>query len=314
MEKQLVIVIGIPGSGKSHWAEGYAKAVNVLHGKNAVVVSSDEIRKELHGDVNDMIHNQETFNVMFDRTVTHLHYGDVTIFDATNLSKKKRIAFINNVKGKVGYDIDIVAVWMATPVGVCIERNAKRERKVGENVIQMMYKSFTPPGMEEGYNDIAIIATGWCDNKYTIEHYLEIADKFDQCNHHHTLTLGMHSRKASDYVAQQGGSEFLQKVALLHDLGKLTTATHKNTKGEETEELHFYQHNCTGAYDIPFYLKNEVMDDVQIAYAANLVYYHMHPLNAWKESEKAKKRDMQLLDPNFVKDLMLLHEADLYAH
>lgn len=313
MEKQLVIVIGIHGSGKSHWARCYANLMKVIKNENVTVVSSDKIRKELWGDESDMEHNQETFKTLFDRVCNSLSKGNKTVVDSTNLSKKKRIAFINNVKAKVGKDVVARAVWMATPVDVCIERNSKRERKVGENVIRMMYKSFTPPGKEEGFDFFTIMINDNNRDAHTIKHYLEVADKFDQCNHHHSLTLGGHSRKAAEYIEENGGSEFLQKVALLHDVGKLATATHKNSKGEETDELHFYQHNCTGAYEIPFYFRNR-MDDEQIAYAANLVYYHMHPLNAWRESEKARKRDMERLDPNFVKDLILLHEADLYAH
>jgi hypothetical protein len=46
----------------------------------------------------------------------------------------------------------------------------------------------------------------------------------------------------------------------------------------------------------------------------NMIYYHMHPYLAWKQSEKAKERDKRLLGEKMFNDIMLLHEADLAAH
>ena len=46
----------------------------------------------------------------------------------------------------------------------------------------------------------------------------------------------------------------------------------------------------------------------------NMIYYHMHPYLAWKQSEKAKERDKKLLGEKMFNDIMLLHEADLAAH
>ena len=40
------IMIGLPASGKDYYIEKYRK-------ENEIVVSSDEIREELFGDVND---------------------------------------------------------------------------------------------------------------------------------------------------------------------------------------------------------------------------------------------------------------------
>ena len=36
-------------------------------------------------------------------------------------------------------------VWMETPLGVCLERNRKRERKIPEHVISKMHSTFEPP-------------------------------------------------------------------------------------------------------------------------------------------------------------------------
>ena len=51
------IMIGLPGSGKDYF-------INFNKKENDVVVSSDKLREELFGDVNDQTHNNEIFNEM----------------------------------------------------------------------------------------------------------------------------------------------------------------------------------------------------------------------------------------------------------
>ena len=62
----LFITIGLPGSGKSHWASE----------QDAKVVSSDAIREELFGDVNDQNHNNEVFNEVHNRIQISLRSED----------------------------------------------------------------------------------------------------------------------------------------------------------------------------------------------------------------------------------------------
>lgn len=64
----------------------------------------------------------------------------------------------------------------------------------------------------------------------------------------------------------------------------------------------FYLHSFTG------------VTEQNIAYVTNLIYYHMHPYNEWKHSEKAHIRDKELLGADFYEDVQLLHSADLNAH
>ena len=54
------MLVGIPGSGKSTWAENNKDIVN------EVIQSSDELRKEL-GDINDQSKNEEVFNILHKR-------------------------------------------------------------------------------------------------------------------------------------------------------------------------------------------------------------------------------------------------------
>ena len=54
----MVMMVGISGSGKSYFARNVAGVINTFGG-NAKVFSSDDIRKEVYGDIYDQTHNQE---------------------------------------------------------------------------------------------------------------------------------------------------------------------------------------------------------------------------------------------------------------
>ena len=302
--KTFIMCIGLPGWGKSTWCMQQEN----LYG--TVSISTDKIREELYGSESEQGDPNKVFKIAKDRVVNSFEIFDTVILDATNIEKKHRMHFIKAIKQSVK-DVVVRAVWFAIPVDVCKERNRQRDRVVPEYVIDKMYKLFAPPGKEEGFDEFNIVLSNKCKS---IEEFLEVADSFDQQNKHHTLTLGEHVRKANEYVKEHGGSDVLCTAALLHDVGKLVTASHKNSKGEITEELHYYQHHCCGAYEIPFYLFNsETLTIDNIVYIANLVYYHMHPLREW-QSEKKRKKDEAILSKGFLKDLLLLNEGDVYAH
>lgn len=307
--KTFIMCIGLPGCGKSTWCMQQEN----LYG--TVSISTDKIREELYGSENEQGDPNKVFKIAKDRVVNGFKIFDTVILDATNIQKKHRIHFIKAIKQSVN-NVVTKAVWFATPVDICKERNFQRDRVVPEYVIDKMYKLFSPPGKEEGFDEFAFVINYdiRSNNAKTIEKFLQVADSFDQQNKHHALTLGEHVRVASQYVKQHGGSDILCTAALLHDVGKLVTASHKNSKGEITDELHYYQHHCCGAYEIPFYLFGDISLSVDdIVYIANLVYYHMHPLREWK-SDKKRKKDESLLSKEFLKDLLLLNEGDVYAH
>ena len=40
----------------------------------------------------------------------------------------------------------------------------------------------------------------------------------------------------------------------------------------------------------------------------------MHPFISWDKSEKAKEKDIRLFGDDIYNAVMMIHEADLYAH
>lgn len=130
------------------------------------------------------------------------------------------------------------------------------------------------------------------------------------------LFAELHKRIKKD-LQQRPNDFWLLIAALIHDIGKLDTKTRFNSRGVMDGECHYYNHNCAGAYKAMFYLSNIEKiwgKPCLMSYVTNLIYYHMHPYLAWKQSEKAKKRDKRLLGNELFNDIMLLHKADLAAH
>lgn len=316
MTKQIYILIGLPGCGKSTWSSNFKSET-----PNTLIVSSDAIRGELYGDENEQGNPELVFRTVFDRVIDGIRRNDVSniIVDATNIKVRDRNNVIGTIKKRAwnelkgNADFSFTAVWFAVPIEECKRRNRLRERVVPDEVIERMYKNFCPPSFMEGYDRIEIVMSDYDKDKYSLENFLNVADIFDQHNPHHTLTLGGHCRKTQEYVDLKGCSKAMSFAALIHDNGKIFTASFINGKGEETEVMHFYQHHCTGAYDSAFYAKTQGFSNEDILYIANLIYYHMHPLLQWK-NEKTMERAKLSLPEDFFNDIMLLHEGDVQAH
>ena len=301
---KLFLMIGLPASGKSTLAEQIAKS------EDAEIVSSDNIRKELYGDENIQGDNNKVFRILQERIINGLKNNKNMIYDATNISYKTRIAFLQRLNK---LEVEKIAIMVATPYEQCLIRNSQRERQVPEEVIKRMYFNFYVPQYFEGWDDIQI--------KYTNNHMFFFGDLEDieQDNPHHKLTVLEHCKKTEEILNKQNGqlSIPINLAGRLHDIGKLKTKTFINSKGKKTNIAHFYNHEKVSAYDSLFYVnlrsRIEMMKDEEFALETiKLIQWHMLP---WTEmSEKTEQKYKKLLGENFWNDLMILHKADEEAH
>lgn len=309
----ITVLVGLPASGKSTIAEK-------LENKNTVIHSSDKLREELYGDENTQEHNTDLFVELHKRIKEDLRNGKNVIYDATNINKKRRIAFLGELKN---IPCKKICICMMTPYELCLKYNSSRERKVPEEVIKRMYMNWNPPSMQEGFDEIHY-HYNYGENHETVKYRYRLTtlfegdcgiDNFPQENSHHTLTLGMHCRQANEYVVEHFPSERLLHIAaLLHDNGKVFTKTKLNAKGEEDGECHYYQHHCVGAYDSLFYTNEMKLSEEDKTYIANLIYFHMHPFTSWHQSKSVERRNKIQIGDEMYDDIMRLHEADLAAH
>ncbi|MDO4327489.1 MAG: ATP-binding protein [bacterium] len=300
---ELVVLVGLPGSGKSTYARKMRECGYQVH-------SSDEIRRELFGDEEIQKKKDKVFGILIKRVGENLEQGKSCVVDATNLGRKKRMFVLANVQE---IPCRKICVLFVTPVDICRRRNAARRRRVTDEVFDKMLRAFECPGYYEGWDEIRPV---FCQEKYRIP--IEQAENFSQDNPHHSLTLGQHMEAARKYCEEHGYSEMLQQVAEYHDCGKLYTKQFCNKKGEVTETAHYYGHENYGAYLYLTHccsegkLKYPTWEDT--LYAVQLINWHMRPLGVWRNSKKAQARDQRLLGEAFYEDLMKLHEADRAAH
>lgn len=138
----LYVAVGLPGSGKSTW--GNSK-------ENLKVHSSDLIRKELYGSESIQGDNNIIFNILHKRIEADLIAGIDCYYDATSLTAKLRRGIVRRFRPHTD---KIVALYFNEPIEVCKERNSNRERKVPNGVIDKMASRFTPPELNEGFDEI----------------------------------------------------------------------------------------------------------------------------------------------------------------
>ena len=299
------MMCGLVASGKSTRAKKLAKEYN------ATIFSSDALREELFNDVNDQEHNQELFVELHRRIKECLKSGKNACYDATNLSYKKRMAFLQELKN---IPCEKICVLMATPYEECLKRNALRERKVPDYIIARMYRQFDPPYWYEGWDYIQV--EWYSDTQFkSITDWLSSAEDFNQDNPYHSLTLDRHSEKTLDYVfivasGMDDRSIALRNAAVLHDNGKHFCKTFKNSKGDITEHAHYYNHEHVGSYNSLFYKMLCHPLDVAI-----IIRWHMQPY-FWERdnNEKLCSKYRKLWGEQLYQDIMLIHKADKSAH
>ena len=297
------MMVGLVGSGKSTYAKQLSEETN------AIVCSSDAIREELCGDENSQDNNDEVFKILHSRIKDNLKNGKNVIYDATNINSKRRRAFLSEIK-----NIPCVkkCVIMATPFEMCCIQNESRDRVVPYEVIERMYKNWNTPYWFEGWNEIEI---------KTREKYYEILDiipswvlnhmNYNQDNPHHSMTLGKHCEAVGKNLI---GNKLLCYAGLLHDCGKPFTKSFVNSKGEETDIAHYYQHHCVGAYDSLFFAYPDGVDRLDVSVLINL---HMMPYFWEKDKEhgeKTRQKYQKLWGDKLYSNVIKLHEADKKAH
>ena len=284
-----IMLVGIPGSGKSTYAKW-------LLNKNTKLFSSDAIRKELWGDENTQQEHFKVFSLMQERTLEALKNGYNVIYDATNLTRKSRRGVLSVLPAYIRKEC--VIVW--APVEACIARDAERERVVGQEVIMTMLKRFEAPFYDEGFDEIKMYISA--------QHFKDSAQYYESCkkaleiphdNPHHTLGVAEHCRLCGESLQDKDIPEVVKTAGFLHDIGKPLTKTFVNTKGELTDIAHYYGHQAAGAWLSYGFPKGDPI-------LAWLISTHMAPF--------INQKYYNSLDPLYKNWIDILHTADKEAH
>ena len=141
----VVLTIGLPGSGKTTWFKR----------RGVTPLSSDMLRTILFDDITEQRYQGLVFSTLRSllraRLIARMPWNYV---DATNLSPHERRQWIK-MAASFGYEVQ--AVFFDVPLAVCLERNAKRDRPVSEDVMQKMAERLKPPAFDEGFSKITVV-------------------------------------------------------------------------------------------------------------------------------------------------------------
>ncbi|MBR4039844.1 MAG: ATP-binding protein [Clostridia bacterium] len=310
---ELVMFVGIPASGKSTWSVSYRE-------QGYLVLSSDEIRAELMkgadpADLSDKERSQinsRVFETIRRMAAGALKNGQSVVVDATNLSRKRRMTFLDQIKRIPCRKRCILFI---VPPDICKERNRGRTgvARVSEDGMHQMLCRFECPNYWEGWDEIVPAAA-----PVPYQFPFDAIRGLDQDNPHHSLTLDEHMHAAVQLCRQQGYGEMLERVAAFHNIAKLYTRKYCNMRGEPTSDAHYLGHDNYGAY---LYLTQmccgkELAPQAfsRILYETNLINCHMRPMTCWHWTPAAFEKDRQLFGEEFISDLLALHQADRAAH
>lgn len=147
--KNLWIIAGVPGSGKSTYLANHVSPEDVI--------SRDAIRFKMLNDGDDYFANEDAvWNQFVDTIKYHLTTSKNTYVDATHLNERSRNKLLNrlNLDG-----VNINVMYFKVPLNICIDRNAQREgrAKVPTSVLNQMYASYRYPTFKERYHYKRII-------------------------------------------------------------------------------------------------------------------------------------------------------------
>lgn len=278
---KFIMLIGPAGCGKSTYAKQIAD-------DNTVILSSDMLRKELLGSEDDQSANNKIFNEMNRRAREYLMNDVNVIWDATSISRKRRIGTLQQmpVKSASGEKVTRHAVVICTRIENIIKQDVARMRTVGKDVIMKHLMGFQPPCEAEGFDDIKVEI----NDGYTLDELLDMMKNCPHDNPHHSdgsvydhcFTMYTAARREMAPVA-------VIQACLYHDCGKPFTKFY-----DEEGIAHYYGHDGVGAYvylAAGGHLSTAVNLDVAVMIGEHMQFFHPN----FKKERLEKRIGHQLL-------------------
>lgn len=223
---RFIMLIGLPCSGKTE----YAKNLRISMGaSNTVHLSSDSIRKELFG-YECQEHNDKVFEEMSKRAMSSVQDGLNVIYDATNISDKKRKGIIKGMK-KMGVKVE--AHLLCTSISEIMIRNIYRhERQIPVEKLNKMLSYIKCPMYYEGFDSIYLVKADRDLSLFEDKYFMDNIS-MEQENPFHTENLEQHLERTRDNIATYNGKfkNELELAAWFHDAGKIYTKKYNEKKG-----------------------------------------------------------------------------------
>ena len=154
----IVIICGIPGSGKSHFAKTFFKK------EDRKRINRKEIRRHIYEMTSfGNKWKEEYFDEEGESLVKHverkmyeqfLQNMDRVLIDNPSVTKSSRKNYLSLAEQKFK---TTGIIFLNTPLMKCMERNQKRDDAVPDKVISTLFSSIELPEKNEGFDDILVI-------------------------------------------------------------------------------------------------------------------------------------------------------------
>lgn len=154
----IVILVGLPASGKSTFAEDVIKhtADDVFYYSTDKFIENRANQKGTTYDIEFVKTIKEATAHMNQGAAQAIENGTDILWDQTNLTKKKRAAILSKLEGK-GYHIVCIHFWPKDDAQMkeLKKRRMSREGKfIPPYVIDNMLETYAPPSLEEGFHTL----------------------------------------------------------------------------------------------------------------------------------------------------------------
>jgi len=132
---EIVVLVGIPGSGKTTIAK------NSFPNHKRINLDTVHTRSKEDEEIANSFSN-----------------GKDLIIDNTNTTKKSRSKYVQMAKL---FGVPIRAVYVKCPVDIALKRNASRtgKERVPDSAVRFYNKIIQPPTVEEGFDSVGIVET-----------------------------------------------------------------------------------------------------------------------------------------------------------
>ena len=140
---RLIVLSGVPGSGKSYFSRKLKEALK----KHVYIISSDELRYKILGNQRDLSEDSLIWQIYYELVkVYSVDKEGTVILDATH--SKKIYRFDNILPYKSLYDqIDLICFRLDKEI--VIEQNADRENPIPPDALLKLIDAFEMPDEEE---------------------------------------------------------------------------------------------------------------------------------------------------------------------
>jgi len=132
---KIILLVGVPGSGKSTWAKKYVEDSE----NHTIRVNNDELREMMNTVLYDWRNESLIADVVRDTVVNGLLRGWNVIIDNMNISKK-HYNYWKKFADSQGYEVEVRI--FDPGLDICIERDKLRSRTIGEERIKEIYAQF----------------------------------------------------------------------------------------------------------------------------------------------------------------------------